>query len=241
MAIYHISDVIIQQKGQKNVYIITHGDVIRWIDIHSRNIRHLRAKHLMHGPVTPIRETDTVSTAIQIMCDKGVKRVLVENSDGEKVGIITVKDILLWNSNLFKEGTPYVLLTAAKETGIVLFEYHFPAPDDFSLLSTDLLGLGMTALGSMTGELLQESGEIRVVRKEKYVIMLEETKYLKGILVANQESIGLRKSLQEFVLQAEENNWDNLVKMHGNVPIISDKQSLKEAARTSFAPFVLND
>jgi CBS domain-containing protein len=241
MARYHISDVIVQEKGKKDAYMITHGDIIRWLDIHTRNIRRLRAKHLMHGPVMPVLETDSIQKAIQIMCDKGIKRVLVENDEGDKVGIITVKDILLWNSTLLKEGTPYVLVAVAKDTGVLLFEYQFPVPADFSLLSTDLLGLGLTAIGSMTSELLQQSGELRVIRKEKYVIMLEETKYLKGILVANQESIGLRKGLQEFVADAENLNIDFLTKMGGNVPIIMDKLSLKEAAMSSFAPFILTE
>ena len=48
----------------------------------------------MSKPVTTILQTSSVKSAMQIMSDKNIRRLVVVDKNQKMVGIITIKDIL---------------------------------------------------------------------------------------------------------------------------------------------------
>ena len=206
MATNHISSVILKKEGGNDAYIITTGDVIRWLAKHQESIAKVKTKDLMQGPIDALNHMDPIDKVIKYMHVRGLKRVVIENDRHEKVGIISIRDILAWNVDVFQRGTPYLLLTVKKDSGVVISEYYFPTIQDFAVMDVDLLGSSLTAITLMTNELIKASGDLKVVRKENYVFMIEASKTLKAILVADKESIELRKALKEFIVNVEEAN-----------------------------------
>ncbi len=203
MATNHISSVVIRKEGTKLTYIITMGDIIRWLAKHQEPIAKVKARDIMHGPVDALNHMDPIDKVIKYMYTRGLKRVVIENDRHEKVGMISIRDILAWNVDLLQRGNPLLLLTVNKDSGVVISEYYFPTLQDFSVMDVDLLGSSLSAITNMTNELIKASGDLQVVRKENYVFMIESGKVLKAILVADKESIELRKRLKEFILNVE--------------------------------------
>lgn len=205
MAEQRISAVILETQDAGNAFIITSGDIIRWLSRHpEESVAKVLAGDLMHGPVTPIMENDSISTAIHVMCTHGFKRVVVKDNQDQFVGILTLKDILKWNFAVFRPATPFMLFTTVKDSGLVVFQYQFPTSGELSLLDADLFGSSMTAISILIGELLKERSDLKVIRKQNFVIMLEEKTYLKALLIADNESIDLRKHLMDFIAEVEE-------------------------------------
>ena len=166
MAARRISAIVIKIPGGKDAYIITAGDIIRWIVKHPDGIRDVLAREVMNGPITPVNAQDSISTAIDVMHSDGFKRVVVQDDAGELMGIITIHDILSWNFINFRPATPMVLLVILKDSGEVLFRYDFPGVQQLSLLDPDLLGASITAIMDLIDELFQESSNLKVLRKK---------------------------------------------------------------------------
>ncbi len=237
MAVNHISSVVIKKEESNDAYIITTGDIIRWSAKHQDCIAKVKAKDLMHGPVHALNHMTPINRIIKYMYRRGLKRVVIENDLHEKVGLISIRDILAWNFDILQPGTPLLLLTLKKDSGVVIAEYHFPNLQDFSVLDVDLLGSSMTAMTLMTSELLKASGELKVVRKEKYVMMFESGKILKAILVADKESIELRKALKEFIINVEEVNRDLLDQYNPPHALPINEFKIQSIADQSFSYF----
>lgn len=218
MALRRIRSVVIHEDGSKDAFIITSGDIIRYLANHPEGIKGLHTREFMNGPLVPVNIKDPISKAAEIMTNYGVKRVVVVNDLGEYVGIITIRDILGRNFKFFQPATPFLLLTFFKNSGVTIFQYQFPTVEDFFVLDPDLLGSSMTAIALMTDELLQESGGLKVVRKENFVLMLEEGEYLKALIVADRESIELRKVLVDFVKAVEDVNYEVFENMQAAFP-----------------------
>ncbi len=234
MATSHISSVVIKKPNTKLAYIITTGDIIRWLAKHQESIANLNAKKLMHGPVDALNHMDPIDKVINYMFIRGLKRVVIENDRHEKIGIISIRDILAWNVDVLQRGNPFLLLTVRKDSGVVISEYRFPTLQDFSIMSVDLLGSSLTAITHMTNELIKASGDLKVVRKENYVFMIESGKVLKAILVADKESIELRKRLKEFIANVEEVNRDLLEQIKPPNVIPGDQFKIQEVVDQCF-------
>ncbi len=237
MASNHISSVVIKKERTKLAYIITTGDVVRWLAKHQECIAKVKAKDLMHGPVDALNHMDPIDKIIKYMYIRGLKRVVIENDRHEKVGIISIRDVLAWNVDVLQRGNPFLLLTLKKDSGIVVSEYRFPTLQDFSIMSVDLLGSSLTAITHMTNELMKASGDLKVVRKENYVFMIESGKILKTILVADRESIELRKRLREFITNVEEANRDFLEQLKPPYVIPLESLKMREVIEQCFGYF----
>jgi CBS domain-containing protein len=213
MVEFHISAIVIKEEGTQLAHIITQGDILRAVDQHPEGLSGFVARDLMHGPVMPINIRDPISKAVKIMVTNGFKRVVVENDAGDKVGIISQTDILEWNVGLFQPGTPFLLQIIVKDSGVVVYNCQFHTTEEISVLDPNLLGSSMTAISALTDELITKSGktgDLKVIRKENYVIIMEAGEVLKGLLVADRESIELRKALRRSVTSCEKANMDIL-------------------------------
>ena len=237
MAARRISAIIIQEEGEKDAYMITSGDIIRYLAKHLEGVEGIVARDIMNGPITPVNIKDPISKALELMYLGGHKRVVVANDAGEYVGLITIRDVLGSNYN-FSTANPFLLLAILKDSGAVVYQYQFPTLQDFSLMDADMLGASMVAIAMLLDELLEQSGDLKVVRKENFVFMLEEGTNIKVLLVADRESIELRKNLVEFVRIVEELNSNILDNMQPSAPPPVEVFQFDEAFEKVFAPFL---
>ncbi len=101
---YHVGDVIIvRRKNGKQipVGILTDRDIALEIVAKSADPESLSVGDAMSYELTTVNEDDGLLHVIEIMRDKGIRRVPVVDYDEALVGIITVDDLLDLMSGIF--------------------------------------------------------------------------------------------------------------------------------------------
>ena len=101
---YHVGDVIIvrsQNGKQIPVGILTDRDIALEIVAKSADPEALSVGDAMTYELTTVNEDDDLMHVIEVMRDKGIRRVPVVNLDEVLVGIITVDDLLDLMSEVF--------------------------------------------------------------------------------------------------------------------------------------------
>ncbi len=101
---YHVGDVIIvksQHGKQIPKGILTDRDIALEIVAKSADPEILRAGDAMSYELTTVNEDDDLMHAIEIMRDKGIRRLPVVDIDEALVGILTVDDVLDLVSEVF--------------------------------------------------------------------------------------------------------------------------------------------
>lgn len=90
------SVIIVEKKGSdiKPIGIITDRDLAIRIIVERKNAAEHPVEEIMtHEPVT-VKEDQNEFQVLEIMRDKGIRRVPVVNNDGSLVGLITADDII---------------------------------------------------------------------------------------------------------------------------------------------------
>lgn len=101
---YHVGDVIIvrlQNGKQIPKGILTDRDIALEIVAKSADPEIVRAGDAMSYELTTVNEDDDLMHAIEIMRDKGIRRLPVVDLDETLVGILTVDDVLDLVSEVF--------------------------------------------------------------------------------------------------------------------------------------------
>jgi CBS domain-containing protein len=101
---YHVGDVIIvksQNGKQIPKGILTDRDIALEIVAKSADPEIVRAGDAMSYELTTVNEDDDLMHAIEIMRDKGIRRLPVVDIDEALVGILTVDDVLDLFSEVF--------------------------------------------------------------------------------------------------------------------------------------------
>ena len=101
---YHVGDVIIvrsQHGKQMPKGILTDRDIALEIVAKSADPEIVRAGDAMSYDLTTVNEDDDLMHAIEIMRDKGIRRLPVVDIDEALVGILTVDDVLDLFSEVF--------------------------------------------------------------------------------------------------------------------------------------------
>ena len=101
---YHVGDVIIvrsQNGKQIPKGILTDRDIALEIVAKSADPEIVRAGDAMSYELTTVNEDDDLMHAIEIMRDKGIRRLPVVDIDEALVGILTVDDVLDVVSEVF--------------------------------------------------------------------------------------------------------------------------------------------
>ncbi len=204
-----ISGVLIEDPDDLgNYYLISHGDIIRFINNNQQYIEELikmdlnpmvetKCKDIMRGPIELVGRETPIDEIIQKLQVKGWKRIFVGNERDQPIGIITLRDLLSWNSEFFRKGTPILICVMENSSGIILAKRFFR--EEFSEELLELFGGSLNAIKSITSEVLKKSGNLRVIEKDYYVIMLEPAEDVTAVLVADYQSIELRRKLQAFL------------------------------------------
>jgi len=101
---YHVGDVIIvrsQHGKQIPLGILTDRDIALEIVAKSADPETVRAGDAMSYELSTVNEDDDLMHAIEIMRDKGIRRLPVVDIDEALVGILTVDDVLDLFSEVF--------------------------------------------------------------------------------------------------------------------------------------------
>lgn len=211
-----ISAVIVEDLDDlRNYYLISHTDIIRFLVKQRSQLDYLgllvggktlmqetKAKDIMRGPIEIIQKDTPIDELISILLKTGFKRAIVGNEKNQPIGIITTKDIIKWNSVLLPPGIPFVLSVMEMESGLVLCKHFFKQDITDGFLS--ILGGSISAVSGITSEILKHSGNVRLIEKDNYEIMLETSGRIAAFLVVDRSSITLRRKLQNFLRQFRE-------------------------------------
>jgi signal-transduction protein with cAMP-binding, CBS, and nucleotidyltransferase domain len=88
-----ISSVIVIDKENRPLGIITERDMVERVCLKNLNAKDVLVEDIMSSPLITIMAYDSVDTASRIMISNKIKRLAVLEADGRISGIISVTDI----------------------------------------------------------------------------------------------------------------------------------------------------
>ncbi|MGC8647540.1 MAG: cyclic nucleotide-binding/CBS domain-containing protein [Candidatus Micrarchaeia archaeon] len=89
-----INSVIIADKSNTPIGMITERDIIGKLLTKKRNLLFAKAKHIMTKPVVTISKDTKLEDAAKIMVEKHIKKLCVVDENNKIIGIITESDII---------------------------------------------------------------------------------------------------------------------------------------------------
>jgi len=101
---YHVGDVVVvrtQQGRNFPVGILTDRDIALEIVAKSADPQNVSARDAMSYELVTVNEDDDLMHAIEVMRDKGIRRLPVIDLDEALVGILTIDDVLDLLSEVF--------------------------------------------------------------------------------------------------------------------------------------------
>jgi CBS domain-containing protein len=93
MGKHGIDAVVIVDKLNTPVGIITEGDIVRRLVSAKRNLWFVKAKHVMSKPVVTIPRSILLEDAAKQMAEKKIKKLCVVDENKKLVGMLTTADI----------------------------------------------------------------------------------------------------------------------------------------------------
>ena len=94
MAKHGVGAVVITNKSNEPVGMVTEGDIVRRLVSRKRNLYFSKAKHIMSNPVITISRNVNLEDAAKYMVEKKIRKLCVVDSDNKISGIITSTDIM---------------------------------------------------------------------------------------------------------------------------------------------------
>ncbi|MEM0149799.1 MAG: CBS domain-containing protein [Candidatus Micrarchaeaceae archaeon] len=91
---YGINSIIISDKSNTPIGMITERDIIRRLLTKKRNLLFAKAKHVMSKPVVTITKNMLLEEAAKLMVQKRIKKLCVVDEQNKIAGIITESDII---------------------------------------------------------------------------------------------------------------------------------------------------
>ena len=94
---HHVGDVVlVEERGSRRVPtgIVTDRDIVVELVAAGLEPEQLAVRDIVLQPAFVVREEDSLFDALELMRQRGVRRVPVVDSDGSLVGIITVDDVV---------------------------------------------------------------------------------------------------------------------------------------------------
>ena len=196
-----VSSVIIFHETDQMYYIVTHRDLINYFHHHTLENLQLDTiplTEIMNGPITILEKETPIDAVINFIFEHGYKRIVIGNN-GSPVGVISVQNIMLWNNMYFKPAKPLLFFIMVNDSGLVLGKYvweeNLTSTLDHELI--DLVGGALSSISSITEEVLKESGNLRQLQKDNYIIMFEHRPKITGILFIDNNSVDLRRRLHD--------------------------------------------
>ena len=195
-----ISAVFIDDSPDNKYYIVSHSDIIQYLSKNGfmePNLADISVKKIMKGPVRMLDVETSVDNIVRFMNLHGYKRVLI-SKEGKPAGVVSTRDIMKWNGSYFKPAKPQILLFMDNKTNVLIAKHIFGEniQDIVQDELIDMYGAVFKSVMIITNEIIQESGEIRQMIKDKRCILFEPFQGITGILVSDYNSIELRRKLK---------------------------------------------
>lgn len=95
---YHVGDVVVIENRKNKtvpVGIVTDRDIVIELVATELDCKVITVGDIVISKLTVIKDSAGVFEAIQLMADKGIRRLPVVDDDGGLIGIITLDDLLL--------------------------------------------------------------------------------------------------------------------------------------------------
>jgi predicted transcriptional regulator len=206
MATNNISAVVIHDsENQGQYYICSHSDVINFLQnqgLQMQNLSKIPIGLIMKGPIDLVDEESSIEKVIRVMNEKGYKRVII-GKNGQATGVISTRDILMWNNMYFKKGIPIALLVMDNKTSILIAKHIFTKNVTRQVNSSliELFGGAISSISRITEEILTQSGKMRGIQKTDVAILFEEDLEITAILACDNPSLELRRKLRAFLQQ----------------------------------------
>jgi len=195
-----ISSVFIRDKASSQYYIITQTDIVHFLNnpnLKTINIDEVTAAEIMHGPVEMIEETTPIDVVIRYMTEEKRKRMLIGQGN-KPVGVISTRDILMWNNCYFQTAKPLALLIIDQKTGLLLGRHIFSENAqrvDKGLI--EIYSSAINAVSHMTNEVLHQQGKLKRFIVDGYAVLFEPYKEIIGALICDGNSIEMHQKLHE--------------------------------------------
>lgn len=95
---YHVGDVVVIQSHKNKsipIGIVTDRDIVVELVATELDCKVITVGDIIISKLITVKENAGIFEAMQLMADKGIRRLPVVDDDGELVGIITLDDLLL--------------------------------------------------------------------------------------------------------------------------------------------------
>lgn len=89
----NVSSLLVVDRDNLTVGIITERDIVRGVCIHDGNSKDFRVHHVMSSPVSSIDPDSSVEAAASMMLQEKVRHLVVKDGD-RLVGIITATNFI---------------------------------------------------------------------------------------------------------------------------------------------------
>ena len=86
---------LLVKKNEGYVGILTETDIVRKVAAEGKDLATLSVEDVMSQPIVSIESTMTVRDANDMMGDRGVRHLVVREA-GKVVGVVSVRDILMY-------------------------------------------------------------------------------------------------------------------------------------------------
>ena len=199
----NISAVFIYDDSKDDYYIISQTDIVNFLNkggMFKQNLAEISVLEVMQGPIEMLDIDTPIDNIIRFMTKHKYKRVLVSKK-GKAAGVVSTRDILMWNNTYFRVAKPQILLIIDNESSILIAKHVFEQNiiDEVKHDLIDLLGGALSTISMLTNEVIKKSGKISFLIKERRAVLFKPYHNITGILICDYNSIELRSKLQEAI------------------------------------------
>jgi CBS domain-containing protein len=197
-----ITGVFIHDEGKDEYFIISQTDIISYLEkggMFNTKLSDIPVSEIMHGPIDMLDFETAIDNIIRFMTKRKYKRVLI-SKEGKAVGVVSTRDIMMWNNTYFKQAKPQILLFMDNITSNFIGRHIFEKnvdEDEIQRELIDLYGGALSTLSIMTDEIMKKSGKLSQLMKEKRTILFQPYLNITGILISDYNSIELRHKLRK--------------------------------------------
>jgi len=196
-----ISAVFIHDTSANLYYIISQAEIVNYLSIkglEKTDLPSIPVSEIMVGPVELIDVDTTVDNVIRFMAEHNYKRVLISR-EGKAIGVVSGRDIMMWNNTYFRSAKAQILLFLDNINSCILARHIFEdnIEDEVKNELIDIYGGALKAISIITDEIINRSGNLYHLHKDKRSILIEPYKNITGILICDYNSIELRRKLKQ--------------------------------------------
>ena len=196
-----ISAIFIYDDSNDEYYIISKTGIVDFFNsggLHRENLANVPVTEIMQGPIGMLDIETPVDKIIRYMTKQNYKRVLI-SKEGKATGVVSTQDIMKWNNIYFKPSKPQILLFMDNKSSNFIARHIFEEHIEYNLKREliDLYGGALNTISFMTDEIIEGSGKMSHLIKEKRCVLFEPYENITGILICDYNNIELRHKLRK--------------------------------------------